>query len=333
MSLTFARLGDILRRMSDVRIAVVGDMVADVYLDAEPVRLSREAPVMVSRFRKETLLPGGAANAVNNLRALGVDVMPFGVVGADDAGMSLTETFASMEMEVKGIVIQDDYETIMKTRVMLSEEGRRAQQVLRIDREPCVPVSPQAELALLRAFRRARPDLSAVILSDYGYGAVTDGVIEAARSASPDILVAADSRYGLRRFRGVDVATPNIGEAGALVGRRLSAEQECREAGLALRRDLELECLLITRGNQGLMVIDQKDEPLFLPASGAEDEVTDVSGAGDTVIALMTAARAAGAEWEEAAELANLGAGVVVTKLGAATASPEEILNVAARES
>ncbi|MCA9321091.1 MAG: bifunctional hydroxymethylpyrimidine kinase/phosphomethylpyrimidine kinase [Planctomycetes bacterium] len=324
------RIAEIVAAFPRARIAVAGDFMTDIYLEAEPQRLSREAPVMIASWRGETSIPGGAANAVNNLLALGAAVHPVGILGDDAAGLMLSAFFRDRGLQAEGVVVQPGLGTVSKTRVMLGEEGRMRQQVLRIDREPNGEILPATRRALAARFEGVLDAVDAVLFSDYGYQTV-DGSLRAAATKAP-VLVAADSRYALRDFRGVDVVTPNGAEASELLGRRVYRDDEVLAAARQLRDELDLPRVVITRGNQGMLLLDEDEPPLFLPAAGPADEVTDVSGAGDTVIALLTLARVAGASWAEAAWLANVGAGVVVTKLGAATLSPEELVRAATRE-
>ena len=326
------RIAEIIHGFSTARVAVVGDFVADVYLEAEPVRLSREAPVLVATWRGETMIPGGAANSVNNLLALGASVHPVGVLGDDPHGDRLRGFFSGERRDDRGIVVQPGFGTVSKTRVMLGEEGRMRQQVLRLDREPGGRIDEGVRRALFGRLAEALPRIDAVLFSDYGYGTIDESMVQAAVSARPRVVVTADSRYRLAAFRGVDIVTPNCGEAAETTGLRVKTETECAEAGRAIRSLLGIDQVVITRGNLGMMLLEGAEAPRFIPASGAENEVTDVSGAGDTVIALATLARVAGATWAEASWLANVGAGVVVTKMGAATVSPEELIRAATRE-
>ncbi len=325
MALSAKRIAEILAAFPRARVAVVGDFIADVYLHATPARLSREAPVMVANWQGETVIPGGAANAVHNLVALGAQVFPFGIVGPDDAGDMLTEFFASVCPSTQGLVRQDELATVSKMRVMVGEEGRSRQQVLRIDKEPRGVPSEDLKQRVLRGLLERLPGLDAVLFSDYGYGLVEGGWVRAVREQSPGMTVTADSRYCLKDFHQASLITPNNGEAEALLGCPVQGDEETRTAAARLRRDLEAKAVLITRGNRG-MYLDDGAEEEFIAASGATDEVTDVSGAGDTVISVATLALVAGAGPLEAAILANDAAGVVVTKPGAATLTPEELL-------
>lgn len=319
------RLQDLVPRLRGRKVMVVGDLLADRYVLTEPARLSREAPVMIARYQSEELIPGGAANTVANLLALGADVVPVGIVGADADGDSLLDHFAAGGVDVSGVVKDDLHGTISKTRVMVGDPNRMKQQVLRIDRDPDGPPSDHAQASVLECVRERVSDMDAVLLSDYGYGAVGAAVLDTVRGSFSDRVVTADSRYRITSFRGVGLATPNEGEVEEALGRRLRTTDDLDQAGRDLRTRIEAPALLVTRGNRGMALFAEGRERLDIPATGT-DEVTDVSGAGDTVIAVATLALAAGADVADAARLANLAAGVVVMKVGAATCSPDELI-------
>ena len=311
---------------------VVGDLVADRYVLTEPARLSREAPVMVARYQTEELIPGGAANTAANLLALGAEVTPVGIVGADRNGDDLMARFSARGVDVTGIVRDEDFVTITKTRVMVGDPNRMKQQVLRIDRDPDGPPPESACEALLDRVRERLPDADAVLLSDYGYDAVSTQVFEVVQGAVGDRVLTVDSRYRISSFRGVTLATPNESEVEEALGFRLRTMEDLDRAGAMLRDRIDAPALLITRGKRG-MALFTGDAPRFdIPATGS-DEVTDVSGAGDTVISVATLALASGADVRDAARLANAAAGLVVMKLGAATCSSDELITAVAEGS
>ncbi len=321
-------LRDLVPRLRGRKVMVVGDLLADRYVLTEPARLSREAPVMIARYQSEEMIPGGAANTVANLLALGADVSPVGVVGADADGDALLDHFDGLGVDVAGIVRDKEQPTVSKTRVMVGDPNRMKQQVLRIDRDPDHPLSEQVRANVLERVRERVAPTDAVLLSDYGYGVVGDAVLDAVRGAVGDRVLTVDSRYRITSFRGVTLATPNEGELEAALGQRVRNLDELESAGVQLRARIEAPALIVTRGNRGMAVFAEGRDRLDIPATGA-DEVTDVSGAGDTVIAVATLALAAGADVADAARLANLAAGVVVMKVGAATCSPDELIEAA----
>ncbi len=315
-----------MNRFESARIAVVGDYIADLYLEVSPARLSREAPVMVVRSEGERLVPGGAANAANNLSALGATVFPIGVVGNDGPGQSLLNHMAASGISTDGMVQQEGYCTIAKTRVMAAAENRTPQQILRIDREPTTEISEASHAAIKQRLMESMTSVDGVLFSDYGYGLIGAELIDVTRERAQTLVVTADSRYALHDFAGVDFVSPNHEEAAAHCGYAVSSDEETERAAQQLLSDLSLEAALVTRGNRGMTLLESGGKITHIPAAGRSDEVTDVSGAGDTVISIMTLARIAGATHLESAHLANCGAGVVVSKLGAATCSPEELM-------
>ncbi|MAB90552.1 MAG: carbohydrate kinase [Planctomycetes bacterium] len=322
-------LGALVPRLRGRKVMVVGDLLVDRYVLTEPARLSREAPVMIARYQAEELIPGGAANAASNLLALGAEVIPVGVVGDDADGDELRSHFDGLGVDVTGIITDPEHPTISKTRVMVGDPNRMKQQVLRIDRDPDGPPSGGAQAAVLARIRDRIASVDAVLLSDYGYGAVGASVLDSVRGIVGDRVLTVDSRYRITSFRGVTLATPNEGEVAAALGRRLQTMEQLEDAGHELRSRLEAPALLVTRGNRGMALFVEGRDRLDLAATGPS-EVTDVSGAGDTVIAVATLALAAGADVSDAARLANIAAGVVVMKAGAATCSPQELTEAAA---
>jgi D-glycero-beta-D-manno-heptose-7-phosphate kinase len=323
------RVAEIMASFGRARIAVIGDFVADVYLHATPTRLSREAPVMIVSYQSERMIPGGAANAVNNLLALGAQVVPIGVVGDDRDGRELARFFAERCDGAPGLVVQPGYGTVSKTRIMVGGEGRSHQQVLRIDREPERTLAPETRAAILARVQKIVPAVDAVLFSDYGYSLIDGELVDLATMLASGGIVSADSRYALEHFKHVHVVTPNHAEAAEIVHHPVVTDEESASAGRTLLSILEVEAVVVTRGNRGMMLLELGGEPCFIPAAGYLGEVTDVSGAGDTVISVLTLARVARASYLEAAVLSNFAAGVVVTKLGAATCSPEELMKAA----
>ncbi len=314
----------LLGRFAGLKVAVLGDLVADRYLLTEPSRLSREAPVLVVRRVSERLILGGAANAANNLRALGAEVLPLGVVGEDDAGDALLAQLRAGGMATDGVVRSPAYATIAKTRILAGDPHRSKQQLLRVDQEPGAPPDAAAKAALKARVQAIVPAVDAIIYSDYGYEAVSDDVFAAAHAAFRGRIEAADSRYRVAAFRGVTIATPNEDEASSAVGYPLRDEAALERAGRSLLERVGSQAMLVTRGNQGMSLFAPGRERFDVAATG-DGEVTDVSGAGDTVIAVLTSALAAGASFVDATRLANAAAGVVVMKAGAAVCLPDEL--------
>jgi D-glycero-beta-D-manno-heptose-7-phosphate kinase len=309
----------IVDRFEGLPLAVVGDMVADLYIYGVPQRVSREAPVLVLTFEGEEFIPGGAANTANNLVALGAEVHPVGLLGDDEAGRAVTRFFTDRGVDVSGLVTAEGYRTITKTRVLAGAPTRLKHQLVRIDREPTGPVPAQAHTALLAAIREIAPRMRGFIFSDYGYGVAAPGV-----AAMLEGVRVADSRAHICDYAGFTAITPNDEEAAAAVGHPVTTEGQVRKAGKTLLDDSGVENVVITRGNKGMALFSKGGDELFLPASGTE-EVTDVTGAGDTVTGVLSLALTAGASPADATRLANHAAGVVVTRVGAATLTREEL--------
>jgi rfaE bifunctional protein kinase chain/domain len=306
------------------RIAVIGDLIGDEFLYGEIARVSREAPVLVLEYRELVRLPGGAANAACNLLDLGCRVRVAGAVGDDAAGRDLVASLGRKHADVAAVRRIRGYPTPVKTRILAGAHHSAPQQVVRVDRKALLePARVPSERSIARAIRGC----DAVILSDYGYGAVTREVAEAARAASRAraIPIVVDSRFRLLEFPGVTSLTPNITEVEAALGLSIANDARLLErAGRALVRRQRIDFLLVTQGRFGMTLLERGRRGLHIPIFGS-DEVADVTGAGDTVIAVFTLALACGARPEEGARLANYAAGLVVMKRGTATVTRSEL--------
>lgn len=309
-------------------VAVLGDMVADEFLFGEISRVSREAPVLILKHRERSIVPGGGANAVYNLAALGVNVLPVGVVGDDEAGRALLHQFRHRHIPLGGILKLKGYTTVTKTRILAGMAHTSRQQVVRVDREPVEPLDRHAMRELIMAARQYVRAADSLLVSDYGYGAASPEILNAIRSrgALNGLPITLDSRYRMLEYAGITAATPNEPEVEEALGVRIGANSAALvKAGQSLLQKMQLEALVITRGRDGMVAFARKRKPVEIPIHGS-DQVTDVTGAGDTVIATFTASLAAGADAEDAARLANIAGGIVVMKRGTATASRQELL-------
>jgi D-beta-D-heptose 7-phosphate kinase/D-beta-D-heptose 1-phosphate adenosyltransferase len=299
---------------SSTRVVVAGDVMLDRYLFGSTGRISPEAPVPVVHVQETDNRPGGAANVAVNLAALGIATRLVGVVGQDAAA----DTLASI-LEARGIVCAfakaDDRPTITKTRVQ-----SRGQQLIRLDEERAMAMPGDA---VAGALSRALGDAGAVILSDYGKGALSDvqTMIKACREAGVPVLVDPKGT-DFSKYRGATLITPNQGEFEAVAG-KAESEEDLVARAYAMMDELELDALLVTRSEKGMLLVESGNEPVFLSTQARE--VYDVTGAGDTVIATLGAALAAGQGLASAAALANLAAGLVVRKIGVATVTPGEL--------
>ncbi len=324
--MTVARLRGLIDQFARRTVLVVGDLIVDEYLFGRPARISREAPVLILRFTEREVSLGGAANAVNNVHALGARVIPVGVVGRDAAGDELLALLQAAGIPTDGIVIEPGRQTPVKTRIMAGGYQATRQQVVRVDREPTGEPQPVTEDALVARLTALAAGADAVIISDYGYGAVTPRVLEHVRAIArrAGTVVTVDSRYDLPRFTGLTAATPNEAELEALAGVPADDERSVEKAGRQLLERLDARILLVTRGSRGMALLEREGASTFIPIHGS-DEIADVTGAGDTVISAFSVALAAGATPVEAATLANVAGGIVVMKRGTATVAAAEL--------
>ena len=308
------------------RVVVVGDLIADEYLYGKPARISREAPVLILRFRAREVCLGGAANAAHNVHALGAESVAVGLLGTDDAGDEVDTLVRRAGMSTAGFIRVPDRPTPVKTRIMAGADQSTRQQVVRLDREPEAGLGLDAEAHLIERLETVSAGAQAFLVSDYGYGTVTprvfELVLELARGR--DLPVIVDSRYDLPRFRGATGATPNEPEVEALTGVSLDDEGALDKAGRAVLERLDARLLLVTRGSRGMALFERDGPVTFIPIHGT-DQIADVTGAGDTVISTFTVALAAGASPGDAARLANVAGGIVVMKRGTGTVTPREL--------
>lgn len=324
------RLLDIVAVFSRQTICVIGDFVLDEFVSGEISRVSREAPVLILRHRRTEAYPGGAANAVNNLADLGARVLPVGVVGADEAGRTLLAYFRRKRVDVSGIMSAADWVTTTKTRYLAGWTHTTEQQVLRVDREPVAALSARVQSAIAHKAAQFAKRASGVLVSDYGLGAATPALVKKLRAKH----VMLDSRYRLLDYRGsrISAATPNEPELEAAYHTRVGTDARKLESlGQRALRDLGLEALVVTRGKDGMAVFERKHPLQHIPIYGSDAPV-DVTGAGDTVIAVFTLALAAGASYLEAAHLANYAGGIVVMKRRTASLTREELTSALSRE-
>ena len=322
------RLRKIVETFPKLTITVLGDLVADEFVHGEIQRVSREAPVLILKHRERTVVPGGGANAVCNLADLGVNVLPVGVIGDDEAGRMLLKQFKKKRIPVSGIVRDKAFCTVTKTRILAYHAHSPRQQVVRVDREP--ENAPQASVtrALVLDAREYAKASDAILLSDYGYGSVTPKLFEEVRAKGllGEMPVTLDSRHRMLEYAGVTAATPNESEVEEALGIRIGQDWEKLTAsGAEVMKCMKLASLVVTRGRDGMVAFSKRHKAVDIPIFGT-DEVADVTGAGDTVIATYTAALAASATPEDAAQLANYAGGIVVMKRGTATLTREELL-------
>jgi rfaE bifunctional protein kinase chain/domain len=307
---------------------VFGDFVLDEFVSGEISRVSREAPVLILRHRRTESYPGGGANAAMNLASLGARVLAVGVVGDDAGGRALVEQFRSHSIDSRSVTRVAGWTTPVKTRFLAGWTHTTEQQVLRVDREPSGALPEAALKALERNSRRASKASGAVLVSDYGFGAVTPASLQKLTAKRLTL----DSRYRLLEYRncGITAATPNESELEAAYHTEIGANTaKLEDLGNRAREELGLQALVVTRGKDGLAVFEtagaSSAPKLHHLAIYGSDEAVDVTGAGDTVIAVLTLALAAGASYLEAAHLANYAGGIVVMKRRTATVTRAEL--------
>lgn len=336
-----ARLLALVDALAGRRVAVIGDLIADEFIYGEIARVSREAPVLILNYDSTDIVPGGAGNAAGNVAALGGLARLAGLAGRDEVGRRLLATLKKRRIDVGAVVRPAGYRTPTKTRILAGGIHSAKQQVVRIDRAAAGEADDAARQAFASRVLRAVRGCDALLVSDYGTGLVTPKLVaeagrifrlpstalgpgkgNATRRARP-ILV--DSRYNLLKFRGMTACTPNESEVEQALGITIGDNARALErAGREVLRRTRAGAVLITRGSRG-MALFQADRPtVHIPIVGS-DQIADVTGAGDTVIATMTLALAAGASFEDAARLANHAGGLVVMKRGTATVSASEL--------
>lgn len=320
-SLDRPRLERLIDGFARLRLLVVGDVVLDEYLWGDVERVSPEAPVPVVHVTRDGVALGGAGNVVRNVIALGARCELCTVVGDDGAGRRVVELLEGLEVDPAGIVVVAGRPTTRKTRVVA-----RAQQIVRFDRETEEPVAPAAARRLVDAIARAIPGSDGVILEDYGKGALAPRVLAAAmrRFRAAGLFVAVDPKGVLAPFRGASLVKPNQREAGALAGVHVRSRADLARAAERIRRRIGGGAVAITRGSEGIALFDGTGAT-GIDIRAASQEVFDVQGAGDTTIAALALALRAGASLLEAGVIANAAAGVVVSKVGTATASAAEL--------
>ena len=320
------KASQILNDFSKIRILVIGDIMFDHYIWGNVSRISPEAPVPVVHVQKESQMPGGAANVISNLHALGIRSGILGIVGKDTRGSYLKRFFNKLKVNTQGLITDNSRPTIEKTRIIA-----HSQQVVRVDREKRIPLLQKEITSLIKIIRKVALQYDAIILEDYGKGVIIQEIVDAVlslKNKKPSLIISYDPKkdHDLR-IKNIDLGTPNLSEAESIIDKRsekvppLSADK----IGKALLKKWKTRSLFLTSGEKGMSVFEKGKKTLHIPTVARE--VYDVSGAGDTVIATATACLSAGASARQAAILSNFAAGIVVGKLGTQTVTRQEILN------
>lgn len=312
--------------MRGSRVAVVGDLMLDEWLWGRVRRISPEAPVPVVEVEDHSYTLGGAGNVANNLAALGAKVWVLGVVGDDESGERVLALLRGLHADTSGIERISKRPTTQKTRIVAHN-----QQVVRADRESTEPIAASVAQRVKRSLRALDGKVDGIVLSDYGKGMITASIVSTIRSFGHATLVAGDPKpQNLDAFAGVDCIAPNAAEAESAAGIVVKNDGDLARAAAMLLKRTGCRHVLITRGEHGMTLFSKSGEAFTIPAVARQ--VYDVSGAGDTVISALTLALSVGATMRQAVSVAALAAGVVVEKLGTATATPEEILRFAEHE-
>lgn len=326
-TLTKSNLRKRIANLAGGKVIVLGDLLIDELLEGSPERISREAPVLILEHVDTQLIPGGAANTANNVAALGGTCHAIGVCGSDEYAGKLRKLFD--DHRIKHSLVEDPSRpTTVKTRILSKSHSFR-QQLLRLDRISHKPIGQHIEDQLFTALSKVIGEYKAVILSDYKGGVMTDGLIRACRkiAAENNIMVVVDAQGDFARFQDVTLLTPNQPDCEAALGFSIDSKESLTNAGQQLLMMTGAKALLITRGSSGMVLFQQGQPMVELPAFN-RSAVFDVTGAGDTVVATMALALVTGSNFVEAMALGNLAAGIVVKKPGTAVTSQAEMLEI-----
>lgn len=328
-SVDLVALAECVEQFSSKTVVLLGDFVADEFQYGEISRVSREAPVLILKHRETQLVPGGGANAANNLASLGARVLPVTAVANDSAGDALVAHFRRKRIDVSGIHRVQGWTTPTKTRFLAGWAHTTAQQVLRVDTEPKSALPDGVREKLRKSLSAKLGRAHALAVSDYGFGIATPQLVQQALAKRKDAIhVTLDARYHLHGYAktGITAATPNEAELEAQHRTAFGQNvEELARAGRETVATLKLQALLVTRGRHGMALFGPENQLMQIPVYGS-DQAVDVTGAGDTVLAAFTLSLACGASALEAAHIANIAGGLVVMKRGTATVSREELL-------
>jgi D-beta-D-heptose 7-phosphate kinase/D-beta-D-heptose 1-phosphate adenosyltransferase len=317
------KLRKISTKFTGKKILIIGDLILDEFLWGEVSRISPEAPVPVVWVRSESFMPGGAANVANNIRALGGQAYLSGVIGTDERGRILKELLMTKGLDVEGVITDTERPTILKTRVIAHH-----QQVVRIDKEKKESLSPEPINRIVSYVKKIIKDIDAIIIEDYGKGVITPRllreVLKLAKTHKKIITVDPKEEH-FHYYKGITSITPNHHEASGAVGIKVKDDKSLLKIGRALLKKLRSESVLVTLGENGMMLFEKSGRVTHIPTEA--QDVFDVSGAGDTVIGTFTLALASRASMIDAARISNIAAGIVVGKVGIATVTQRELLN------
>lgn len=312
-------MNKVLKSFSNARVLVIGDIMVDEYIWGRVSRISPEAPVPVVNVTRETLLLGGAANVVNNIRALGGKVSIAGVIGPDDMGKKVVHELRQIDVDTEGVIVEHERPTTVKTRIVA-----HSQQMVRYDRESRSPISSDS-IQRIASYLKAELDaIDAIIISDYSKGVISEHLLrEVLEIAKGKAIVVDPKMNNFNFYTGVTAITPNHHEAAEGAGIKIESGKDVIAAGQKILEKLRCKSVLVTRGEEGMSLFEENGDITHIPT--VAKEVYDVTGAGDTVISAFTLALAAGAGFKEAAYISNHAAGIVVGKVGTAVVSADEL--------
>ncbi len=326
--MTVADASEVLRMFSGKKLLVIGDLVADEYIHGTTSRISREAPVLIVREDDREVRPGGAANVVANIRAMGADPIPVGLVGEDEAGRVLLDKLSESNIDCSAIFVDPDRFTTTKTRVLAGGRNTVRQQMIRLDRLNTNPVSDETLRQMESRLTMAMDKASAIVVSDYGEGVVQDHMVKMICDlAKQGVKVFVDSRFRVGMFHGVSTLVPNEPELVAAVGHEIADPDSLERAGRWLLEKTGSGAVLLKRGKNGMALFAPGVPTEFARAFGSA-EVADVTGAGDTVLAAWSLANVAGASASLAMKIANAAGGIKVGKAGTAVVENRELAAV-----
>lgn len=323
------KLVDLIKKIGDSKILVVGDLALDEMVYGDTERISREAPVLILQHTHTKFILGGASNAAHNVSEInGGKVSVIGIIGDDYQANDLRNAFKEANIDCSSLIVDKCRKTITKTRISGSCSHSITQQIVRIDRQTNAPISKETEAKMIAEIEKLVPLQDAVILSDYHIGTLTDNVIKAVVDTAKkyDKKVIVDAQRDLGRYKGITSMTPNLPDTQKYVGLYLRSKEDFLKAGNQLLKETGADAILITCGADGMVVVEPDNKYTHIPVFN-KAEVFDVTGAGDTVTAVYTLALAAGAEPVYAAIIGNIAAGIVVKQFGCATTSIDEILD------
>ncbi|MEI7640281.1 MAG: bifunctional ADP-heptose synthase [bacterium] len=315
---------DLIEKFKNEKILVIGDFILDEYLYGETERISREAPVLILKYNKSVYLAGGGANPIMNIKDIGATPVPVTVVGTDKYSDIILDLLVKKGADISNIIKASAYQIPVKTRILAGSVHTVKQQIVRIDHYQTKPLAENIEKKLIENIHRLSPECSAILVSDYGGGVISDAVISVVNAlAKKGKKVVVDSRYALSKFKYITTATPNETEAGPVVGMETYGDKAVDEMAKLLCEKMKATGMIVTRGSKGMTVFEKNKLTKIAPFGS--DDIVDVNGAGDTVSSITAVALGAGASLVDAAFLANIGGGLVVMKRGVATVTPEEL--------